>query len=708
MNEVTRRMNEQMNLFEDSERTLNGDDSNTGNANSGATDTPSETPQPQPRAYDVRVPEHVQPGQTFPVNVEGTTMSIVCPQNVRPGSTVRINPPAHLFLNSINNSNTNNSTSTTTNTNQPATTTATDLDRPPEELNGPTIMDNSNHNNSPPPQITNQTYEVLVPPGVRPNQPFSIMAGGQQVLVTCPSNAGPGQRIRFVLPVARHQHQNRPGSNPNKTDTQNIGSSKTSSMTNTPIINYNTKDGWVRTIRITDMKFQWIRTEQGDIDHNQRFQIDKSAYVKKLKFLRGNDERLRTGELKLVPASKASTPSSLTINEDDTTSPNTSSSNSSKEILSYPQIILMQSKTFDNKSKWIQGICKNQLEYPWNKGHMRICVRRSHLLEDSMNAILSLSNDDMRKIWRFEFMGEIGVDAGGLAREWFHLITSQLMDADNGLFISSSHNQMCMTINPTSNISHSEDHLYYYRFMGRVMGKALFDRQLVSGHLVKYLYKHVLGWPVTFHDLEEVDQDLYKNLKELTQMDKEQVEYTCLDFTVTEEILGEKRVVELVEGGKDMEVNGDNLPEYLEANLKYRLMDRIKPQLSELLLGFYDVIPETLLTVLDFNELELLLCGLPNIDLKDWKDHTIYSGKCRKRKDQDQTIQWFWEIVENDFDQEMRARLLQFVTGTSGVPSRGFSVLQGNDGNIKKFMIHSIDAEPGAFPTSQYVSYIEL
>ena len=44
------------------------------------------------------------------------------------------------------------------------------------------------------------------------------------------------------------------------------------------------------------------------------------------------------------------------------------------------------------------------------------------------------------------------------------------------------------------------------------------------------------------------------------------------------------------------------------------MMDRIKPQLNELLLGFFDVIPEPLLTVFDFQELELLMCGLPEID----------------------------------------------------------------------------------------------
>ena len=54
----------------------------------------------------------------------------------------------------------------------------------------------------------------------------------------------------------------------------------------------------------------------------------------------------------------------------------------------------------------------------------------------------------------------------------------------------------------STEISCPEDHLIYFRFIGRVMGKAMFDRQLVKGHMVKHLYKHILGWPVMFNDLK--------------------------------------------------------------------------------------------------------------------------------------------------------------------------------------------------------------
>jgi len=213
--------------------------------------------------------------------------------------------------------------------------------------------------------------------------------------------------------------------------------------------------------------------------------------------------------------------------------------------------------------------------------------------------------------------------------------------------------------------------------------------------MVRYLYKHILGWPITFADLEVVDEEYYNNLKQLTQLDD--VEMMCLDFTTTEETLGVKKNIDLVPNGSQTYLDNDNLPEYLEACLKYRMLGRVKKQLNQLLLGFFDVIPEPLLTIFDFQELELLMCGLPEIDMTDWMEHTEYSGKFEAVGPAHEACIWFWEVVDA-FDQEMKARLLQFVTGTSGVPSRGFGVLQGNDGHIRRFTIHGVDLGVCLYP----------
>lgn len=600
------------------------------------TKIPNQTlaPGEQP-AYMVKIPEGVRGGQQFPVTIQGQQLTVTCPNMARPGMSVRIVPPPPPDMNG-----------------------ATALDRPKQ---APQRIANPNKQSE-----KTQMFEVVVPKGVSAGHPFALLAGGVRVLVTCPKNAQNGQKIRFNLPVGL---VNRPDGPKSK-----LAEIK---------LSYD-KDGWTRTIRATDMKFQWTRFDEiGNVDQRTRFDTERSAYVLKLDYLDDND-RLRRGKCSLVTPEKGVVDSNIM-------------SANGTELVSYSDIANAQMKSYDDKIQWFQDTCA-QLCVEWNEGHMRMNVRRDYLLSDSMEAVMSLSRKDLRKVWRFEFIGEAGIDAGGLAREWFELVTEEVFDPDMGLWQTSATNQMCMQINPASEISCPEDHLIYFRFIGRVMGKAMFDRQLVKGHMVKHIYKHMLGWPVMFNDLKDLDEEYYNSLKGLKDMGSD-VEYVMADFTVTEETLGVKRVVDLVPGGEAIDVTEDNLPEYVEACLRYRLLGRYEAQLNELLLGFFDVIPEPLLTIFDFQELELLMCGMPNIEMDDWLLHTEYSGEYDREGPNHEVCGWFWEIVR-DYDHELKARLLQFVTGTSGVPARGFSSLQGNDGNVRKFTIHGVSLETCMYPRS--------
>lgn len=639
----------------DSEDPFMRHDSNTGTG--GAEDMSPEVQQVNRNATDgggtaqtflVTIPENVYPGMTFNVNAGGQKFKVTCPPNAGPNSKVRIVAP--------------------------------------------TVGQNSQAPEEEEPQAAPkmQVYEVIVPQGVRPNQPFTLMANNQRVLVTCPPNVHPGQKIRFQLPVAN--------SKPSKMNVQLSYKDDSGSS------------GWERTIRVTDMKFQWVRVAEKDDDDDikklddftrgqsagaravedmEAFDFSKAAYVRKIQYLEGNDARMRTGSVMLVPAQEAVVDSKLTDH-------NYHGTSQSKTLLTYQDIATVQSKSLDDKVEWFHKNVCEELYSPWEKGHVKIVVRRHALLEDSVSAIMALGRDDMRKRWRIEFAGEPGIEAGGLTREWFQLVTEKLFDPDLGLWISSVNNQMAMQINPASHILCPDDYLKLFRVLGRVMGRALFDRQLIKGHMVRQLYKHLLGWPITFDDLEAQDEEYYTALKKFTTL--EDLSIMCLDFTVTEDMMGLRKDIELVPGGAMKEVTSENLPEYLEANLKYRMLNRCKPQITELMLGFFDIIPEPALTVFDPNELELILCGLPTIDMNDWMDNTKYSGYYEHKGKNDKIVKWFWEVVQHDFDQEMKARLLQFVTGTSGVPPRGFSVLQGNDGNIKKFCIHGVSRDQYVYP----------
>lgn len=622
----------------------------------GVTRIPNPDPN-GPQAYQVQIPPGVTGGQQFVVTIQNQKLAVTCPPNLRSGNYVRVVPP----------------------TNSPPpqmspTQSVTGLDGDVSSEDENSIDEERLQRQNSRPQMAMQMFEVVIPSGVSAGQNFTLMAGGQRVLVTCPPNTASGQRIRFQLPMPESQPNTR------RKSLDAAGYIK---------LNYDTKDGWTRTIRLSDYKFQWIRTtNEGHINHDVRFDIDRSAYVRKLDLLEGKDYRMRTGKLSFVPASEAAVASSVQ-----------SFDLPKRDLVTYADISTAQRKKYTEKVIWFHDMC-DLLRTEWGKGHMRIQVRREFLLSDSLVSVMSLGRDDLRKTWRFEFLGEEGVDAGGLAREWFQLVTEEIFNPDRGLWWSNEGNQMFMQINASSKLSCGNDHLVYFRFLGRVMGKALFDQRLISGHMVRHLYKHILGWPVTFSDLELIDEQYYQNLKKLTTYEKEELEMLCLDFTYTEQSMGFSKEIELAKNGKSIDVTKENLPEYLEACTKYRLMGRVRSQMTELLLGFFDIIPEPLLTVFDFQELELLMCGLPEIDMEDWKANTEYSGTVKGRGKNHRVVKWFWEVVEEDFDQAMKAKLLQFATGTSGVPSRGFSVLQGNDGDIRKFSIEGVSLATSLFPRS--------
>ena len=202
-------------------------------------------------------------------------------------------------------------------------------------------------------------------------------------------------------------------------------------------------DGWKRTIRELDMKFQWVRVDdkEGDGESNTtttpRFDTSKSAYVRKLELQPGEDPRIRDGILTLVPASQAVVDSRV------------QSGAHKRDLVTYSDIATAQGKSFDEKVQWFQDTCA-RLRVDWNEGHMRMNVRRQYLFRDSIDAVMSLSRKDLRKIWRFEFVGEMGIDAGGLAREWFQLVSEQIFDPNYGFWQSSVANRICMDINPAS------------------------------------------------------------------------------------------------------------------------------------------------------------------------------------------------------------------------------------------------------------------
>ncbi|KAF9127760.1 hypothetical protein BGW39_005652 [Mortierella sp. 14UC] len=323
-------------------------------------------------------------------------------------------------------------------------------------------------------------------------------------------------------------------------------------------------------------------------------------------------------------------------------------------------------------------------------GQCHMKVRRSHIFEDSYHEIMRQSPSDLKKRLMIKFEGEDGLDYGGLSREFFFLLSHEMFNPFYCLFEYSAHDNYTLQINPHSSIN--SEHLNYFKFIGRVVGLAIFHRRLLDAFFIVSFYKMILKKRVTLADLESVDADVYRNLNWLLD-DEAGAETLDTTFSTNDERFGEIVTIDLKEDGQNIAVTEENKKEYVELMTEWRITRRVEEQFKAFAEGFHQLIPQELVTVFDERELELLMGGISEIDCDDWKKHTDYRGYT----EQDEVVQWFWKCIRS-WDSEKKARLLQFTTGTSRIPVNGFKDLQGSDGP-RRFTIEKA-GEIGQLPKS--------
>ncbi|KAG0277287.1 hypothetical protein BGZ96_002924 [Linnemannia gamsii] len=323
-------------------------------------------------------------------------------------------------------------------------------------------------------------------------------------------------------------------------------------------------------------------------------------------------------------------------------------------------------------------------------GQCHMKVRRSHIFEDAYHEIMRQSPTDLKKRLMIKFEGEDGLDYGGLSREFFFLLSHEMFNPFYCLFEYSAHDNYTLQINPHSSIN--SEHLNYFKFIGRVVGLAIFHRRLLDAFFIVSFYKMILKKKVTLADLESVDADVFRNLNWLLD-DENGAETLDTTFSTNDERFGEIVTIDLKEDGQNIAVTEENKKEYVDLMTEWRITRRVEEQFKAFAEGFHQLIPQELVTVFDERELELLMGGISEIDCDDWKKHTDYRGYT----EQDEVVQWFWKCIRT-WDSEKKARLLQFTTGTSRIPVNGFKDLQGSDGP-RRFTIEKA-GEIGQLPKS--------
>jgi len=239
------------------------------------------------------------------------------------------------------------------------------------------------------------------------------------------------------------------------------------------------------------------------------------------------------------------------------------------------------------------------------------------------------------------------------------------------LFEYSAHDNYTLQINPHSGIN--PEHLNYFKFIGRVLGLAIFHRRFVDAFFTVSFYKMILRKKIALADMESIDAEFYRSL--VWMLENDITDVLDLTFSTEDDRFGEKYTIDLKPNGREIPVTEENKKEYVDLITEYRIAGRVAEQFNAFASGFFELVPQDLVTVFDERELELLMGGISEIDVDDWKRHTDYRGYT----EQDEVIQWFWKCVRS-YDNERKSRLLQFATGTSRIPVNGFKDLQGSDG----------------------------
>ncbi|XP_072858992.2 ubiquitin-protein ligase E3C isoform X2 [Pogona vitticeps] len=335
-----------------------------------------------------------------------------------------------------------------------------------------------------------------------------------------------------------------------------------------------------------------------------------------------------------------------------------------------------------------------QGEGPFLDG-INVTIRRNYIYEDAYDKLSPENEPDLKKRIRVHLLNahgldEAGIDGGGIFREFLNELLKSGFNPNQGFFKTT--NEGLLYPNPAAQMLVGDSYARHYYFLGRMLGKALYENMLVELPFASFFLSKLLGTSadVDIHHLASLDPEMYKNLLFLKSYEGD-VEELGLNFTVVNNDLGEAQVVELKPGGKDIPVTSANRIAYIHLVADYRLNKQIRQHCLAFRQGLANVVNLEWLRMFDQQEIQVLISGAQvPISLDDLKTFTNYSGGYSADHP---VIKIFWRVVESFTDDEKR-KLLKFVTSCSRPPLLGFKEL------YPAFCIHNGGSDLERLPTA--------
>lgn len=299
----------------------------------------------------------------------------------------------------------------------------------------------------------------------------------------------------------------------------------------------------------------------------------------------------------------------------------------------------------------------------------KVTIRRNHIFEDGfdqLNSLGSLLKNNIAIIFIDEYgIEEAGIDGGGVFKEFLSECLLQAFSPNAGLFTPTL--EQLLYPSP-SDYASEPDQLKLIEFLGRIIGKALYEKILINISFAPFFLSKWLGKNSFLDDLVFLDKELYRNLNFLKNYEGD-VEELALTFSIDTDAMGTVKVKDLIYNGRSIAVTNENKMKYVYAVSNYKLNIQIRKGCQKFLEGLSDLINLEWLLMFSEPELQLLISGeQKSIDVEDMKRFVAYDGVYDSEHP---TIKFFWLVVE-EFTGEQKEMLLKFITSSSRAPLLGF------------------------------------
>lgn len=342
-------------------------------------------------------------------------------------------------------------------------------------------------------------------------------------------------------------------------------------------------------------------------------------------------------------------------------------------LLNSPQVI-----SFEQRAVVLHAlIASDQDEHQVHSfGMMRagdelIRIRRNEIIRDAYDALNAATVEKMKQKLRVVFTSEdghveAGIDGGGLFKEFLESFMKTAFDPESKYFATTETHELVP--NSLDNVSPTaiSAKLDYYKFMGKMLAKAVYSEILLEPQFSPVFLNLLLGRTNSIDDMSYLDAQFYKSLMNIKQMilRGEDIEELGLTFQTT---AGEA----LIPGGREAVVTKANALTYIYLLAKHKLNISVHAS-KAFLSGFREIIPVSWLQMFNPREMQSILGGeLRPLDLEDLKRNVSYSGGYHPSQPY---VQMFWDVVA-EFSPQEQGDFLKFITSCSRQPLLGFDKL---------------------------------